>query len=255
MASYLERYLSGERQQVWDELLARGEQVRAEPLLSDARAVAHETMKRVKANIEVLVTRLLSIGYSFSYQSDPAKTNGSWWGDSYPIYEPPLADVERRLNQLEEKIGPMPRSLRAWYEVVGTINFIGRHEGWPDIEVIDPMVVCPLGDDTIAYIEGEYRDWLLDKAEGSVTDDWPFGIEIAPDYWHKACISGGPAYRVQFPCGAADGKLFHEWHKTTFVNYLRICFRWGGFPGFERVAESERPSEHLAFLTEGLLAL
>jgi hypothetical protein len=50
-----------------------------------------------------------------------------------------------------------------------------------------------------------------------------------------------------------------EWHKTTFVNYLRITFRWAParvrkrFPGWER--DSNPPHEAIARLTEGLLPI
>jgi hypothetical protein len=44
--SYLERYLTGEHEQVWAELVALGAAVRDEPLYSDALAVARETMRR-----------------------------------------------------------------------------------------------------------------------------------------------------------------------------------------------------------------
>jgi len=55
MATYLERYLNGEYEQVWSELIALGEQVRQEPIYSDAYAVAEEAMRRVRVNIELLV--------------------------------------------------------------------------------------------------------------------------------------------------------------------------------------------------------
>lgn len=67
MASYLERYQRGEREQVWAELVALGDQVRSEPLHTDALAVARETMGRVRQNIEVLIPRLVAIGYQFGY--------------------------------------------------------------------------------------------------------------------------------------------------------------------------------------------
>jgi hypothetical protein len=37
------------------------------------------------------------------------------------------------------------------------------------------------------------------------------------------------------------------------LNYLHICFRWGGFPGLEWYATP--PAEALADLTEGLLPM
>src|SRR5258708_2993173 len=67
MSSYLERYLAGEREHVWDELVAVGAAAREGPLYADALAVARETMRRVRANIETLIPRLRRIGYDFGY--------------------------------------------------------------------------------------------------------------------------------------------------------------------------------------------
>lgn len=66
-AAYLERYLDGEDEQVWTELEALGAAVRAEPLYSDALTAACETMRRVRHNIETLILRLESLGYTFGY--------------------------------------------------------------------------------------------------------------------------------------------------------------------------------------------
>ena len=63
MASYLDRYLGGEHEAVWAELLAQGERVRAEPLASDALAVAREMMGRVRTNLELHIPRLAAINY------------------------------------------------------------------------------------------------------------------------------------------------------------------------------------------------
>ena len=65
MPTYLERYQNGECEQVWAELTALGEQVRQEPLLSDALAVARETMLRVRKNAERIISRLQRIKYDF----------------------------------------------------------------------------------------------------------------------------------------------------------------------------------------------
>jgi len=67
LANFIVRYLQGEYQEVWDELLLQGSSVKQEPLFSDAMAVARETMRRVKQNIEILIPRLVSIGYRFGY--------------------------------------------------------------------------------------------------------------------------------------------------------------------------------------------
>ena len=58
MASFFERYQSGERQQVWRDLVALGADVRRPEYLGDAQAVARETMLRARHNIETLIPRL-----------------------------------------------------------------------------------------------------------------------------------------------------------------------------------------------------
>src|SRR2546426_7149548 len=62
---YLERYLAGDRNRVWAEFLELGETIRRETLLADATAVARETMRRCRTNIERLSERLLAVGYEF----------------------------------------------------------------------------------------------------------------------------------------------------------------------------------------------
>ncbi len=67
---YLERYINGEYEQVWAELQALGPAVRSEPLYSDAREVADETMRRVRRNCERLVERLRAMAYKFGVYPD-----------------------------------------------------------------------------------------------------------------------------------------------------------------------------------------
>ncbi len=64
---YLERYASGEHEQIWDDLLALGAKAREGQVYPDALAVARETMGRVRQNIEELIQRLLRIGFVFRY--------------------------------------------------------------------------------------------------------------------------------------------------------------------------------------------
>jgi hypothetical protein len=63
--SFYDRYQAGEHQQVWSELVALGDDVRQQPVYADALAVANETMRRARANIETLIGRLHDIVYNF----------------------------------------------------------------------------------------------------------------------------------------------------------------------------------------------
>jgi len=76
-------------------------------------------------------------------------------------------------------------------------------------------------------------------------------ICIAPDALHKADHSGGEPYEIAVPDLRADGEVRNEPHDLFFVDYLRLCFRWGGFPGWE-AAGSAAPRE-LEELRAGLL--
>jgi hypothetical protein len=65
MERYLTRYQQGDCEQVWEELYALGPAVRQGDLYPDAEAVALETMRRVRHNIEVVIPRREEIGYEF----------------------------------------------------------------------------------------------------------------------------------------------------------------------------------------------
>jgi DNA-dependent RNA polymerase auxiliary subunit epsilon len=215
MATYLERYQQGEHEAVWRELIALGDAVREEPHYSDAKAVAAETMRRVRHNIELLYDRLKQIGYKFDIEDRKPKANpldqfaAQMGGDSllnsafgsivgnmqerleaikkqldaprieYRAYMPPPDDIMETLDAFEREIGPLPLSVRAWCEIVGTVDFMGTHPGLagkagdvgvPDVNNMLRMAMAqnPMPD----MSEEEYRKHLE-----TYYQDSPFGIE------------------------------------------------------------------------------
>ncbi len=149
-------------------------------------------------------------------------------------------------------------SLRAFYEVVGSVNFAGappahwrRNRTDARFEESDPLYLYDIGAAFSEFDEWkratEYYSKLSEPGPG------PYRIPIAPDALHKFNISGGMWYNIILPNPEADAELNAEPHKTTFVNYLRICCRWGGFPGWSRM--ETRPDADLAYLIEGLLPI
>src|SRR5215472_15665414 len=108
MASFLSRYQRGEHEQVWTELLALGEQVREERLYLDALAVARETMRRVRYNIEMLIPRLKDIGYHFyRYGVDIYRNFSPEESEEahreMPIFALPAEDVDELILAIECK--------------------------------------------------------------------------------------------------------------------------------------------------------
>jgi hypothetical protein len=256
--NYYQRYTAGEHVAVWQELMLLGENVRNEPFYSDALTVAAETMRRARRNVEVLVRRLRAMGYRFQ---------GSFWPSMEILsglrtMEVPgelrkaasacgavhCRDGRQRtanwLKSLEELAGgPLPLSLQAWYEQVGAVSLLGSHPAInprdsPEL-LVDPLVIFPLGE-------------LCEEMETAEQEAGELLLPLSPDDYHKANMSGGPPYSLKIPDAGADAR-FSDWHQTSFVNYLRIAFQWGGFPGWERSANP--PIKEIGELTHGLLPL
>ncbi|MBV9614822.1 MAG: hypothetical protein JO031_05105, partial [Ktedonobacteraceae bacterium] len=64
---YLERYQEGQYREVWNELVQLGSAVFEDRFYTEARAVARAMMRRVRTNIETLISRLLQCGFVFGY--------------------------------------------------------------------------------------------------------------------------------------------------------------------------------------------
>lgn len=322
MDSFFSRYQKGECEAVWAELLALQGQVRHEPHYSDALAVARETMRRAQHNIEVLISRLQLVGYTFGYAwiepraliedrelheaaSDEEREEverysiRAWAQTKPPVLAPPRPDVQFRLAELEQAIGLLPLSLRAWYENVGAVNFVGTPPprwGYTSF-LLPPGAVSPqasprveVEESAIASVDGAvnwlrqptytldplYIEYLFapDDVSAEAASHQPhkpiakqiisiapgrFFKPIAPDQYLKYHISGSGPYAVTLPNGAVDAPIEGEWHSTTFVGYLRACFRWAGLPGMENlIPHSDYRNaieSDLRYLTQGLLPI
>lgn len=223
--NYLERYRNGEYEQVWNDLQALSQAVRQEPHYSLACEVAAETMRRVRRNCERLISRLRSAGYVFGVYPDGSRGYYTQ-GALVPLSDSMRAD----LTSLEEQVGPLPLSLVAFWQEVGSVDFVGRHPSWPG--GLDPLVVYPP--------EAALSD--LDSEEGEVNGSVQIEASLAPDDLHKDNISGGSPYSVALPDPSADFLFLNERHNLLFVPYLRLAIlRWGGFPGLDAQGASFEP--------------
>jgi hypothetical protein len=300
---FYDRYQTGEHQQVWLELVALGDAVRQEPVYSDALAVASETMRRARENIQTLIGRLYDIGYNFtsgreagvavarmleglaaqtpdllkmagSIPSDILGVASGWIarpqdaqagierlaksmmgiGMALPLMHPlndgavcgrasDYEDLWSDLDSIEGELrGPLPLSLRAWYENIHHVSFMGTHP-----------ILNPKGHHAPTLSSGTLPDPLVILALEEVTRgfDEPGPCSISFDDVSKFNFSGGE-YNVRLPDKGAD-LIFEDWKKDYFVEYLRRVFRWGGFPGWER--HPHPPIELIGELSEGLLLL
>jgi hypothetical protein len=307
MPSFLERYQAGDCKAVWKDLIALGEGVRSELYYADAAAVAAETMRRARHNVELLIQRLAEAGYRFvppehDYALDRGYTPGllekQIAAGQAAAKQAPSEEAAKRINERVAKLaamiderkavlaataakvavslktpplenpdvfdapnertaaliakieeaagGPMPISLRAWYEQVGGVSLNGSHPAINPKQsaepgyAADPLMVTPLRQ-------------LVELLHAEKRGDGKIGLFIAPDDLIKANTGGADPYTITVPNACADAKFEEEPSKTTFVNYLRIAFQWGGFPGLKR--NKKPPSEAIAKLAEGLLPI
>lgn len=279
MATYLERYRDGEHAVVWTELLAHGAAVRQEPLLADAVAVAHETMRRVRANTEILIARLDGLGYQF--MGDPTEYTETYHGvfEDPPRLLVPPENTREQLYEIEQEVGLLPIALRAFFEVVGAVNLLGEpplptvedaefmdlidsdyhRDGWRAGAKMDPLFV---------FSVATHHRWMQHhRAHRTPGEPRPAQTEFVlfPDSLVKYGISGFVPVVIELPCADADAPLRFSEHGPVldpdsqtplhFVEYLRLTLGRGGFAGFGMPDFSTPPldAELQARLVDGLL--
>jgi hypothetical protein len=200
--------------------------------------VLTETFNRIAYNLEIIYQELNNINYGFK------KTFTS--NSDKPLL-PPLPDTNKLITELEQAVadfGKVPLSLKLFYKIVGECNFAWDYESLPNLlwEGADAIQIACL-DDLVDYVIGdEWREYISDALEYN-EDEIP-ALELAADYLHKDNISGGLAYSLQITKNDSIDSLFlNEPHRTTFINYLRICIENCGFPGDSDFRQSDSYKE------------
>lgn len=200
------------------------------------------------------------------------------------VWSRPGKKVAKELDHFEETIhGPLPLSIRAWCENVGSVSLMGSHEtlnfragggpmtvqfggGMPPSDPQINAIVAAMGRAGVQVAGANPSDTQEDPLPDPLVvqpyfDEWeeaaeyageecsPTELSLAPDDLHKANISGGDPYGMKIPDPAADA-IFTDRNRLLFVDYLRLAFQWGGFPGW--AGHSKRPDRELRHLAEGL---
>lgn len=238
------RYVRGEHNEVWREL-------RAYPAISgdlreEALAVARETMRRVARAADLIARRLADQG---------------WTALSGKLRTAPAPEDRAMFDRIATFTGELlPVSLEAFWETVGGVDFVWNYDDGDDDAPTPPGLgvdldmteMDPLAVDPPATAEWQFEEWE-DRRSGvhpELLD--PYDLNLAPDHLHKANISGGPPYGVELPFRGADPIFVNEAHGLPFVDYMRLCFRWGGFPRLERHADRSDVRAFVARMCEGL---
>jgi hypothetical protein len=217
--------------------------------LKEALKVAGATMERVAKNADLVAKRLCGL---------------EWTALSGSLRHKPAPAADGKVAKAIEKItgSPLPPSVSAFWEVVGGIDFVWNYKEGDapsllgvdlPIEELDPLCIAPAR--RCAFLVDEWND----AHDPEFGDDWDdadddgFRLDLAPDALHKANISGGAPYGMVLPFDGVDPPFAGEPHQLPFVDYLRLCFRFGGFPGLEKHRKRRDVSRLIEHLTEGLL--
>src|SRR5712692_4970034 len=226
MPDLYDRYQKGFHQEVYDALLSMQEQIDTPHLYQEALLVTRAIMRRVRSNIELLIPRLHTMGYLFrkgGFWETFSPENTARIDTDYPIFQPPTSETLEHVAVLEQLAGPLPLSLKCWFEEVGCVNLIGL---FPANERGYGPVLDPLYIESVEMVLQVVTRFV----ERGGWEEEPV-VLLSPDCYHKYGYSGAGSYNIALPCKAIDAPFLNEPHHTTFANYLRICLQWGGFPG------------------------
>jgi hypothetical protein len=192
-------------------------------LHAEALAVADATMRRVRRNVELITERLRRWGYPFD--------------GFHPPWAPPSASVSAEIARIEAAVvGPVPTTLRAFWSVVGSVYWKFTEDDavddvWRGLLLREADPLCLDGAGTAWWCIEEWQQ-KIEASHPEVVG--PALLQLAPDYLHKANISGGMPYGFSVPNAEMDAVFEYEEHALPFVDYLRLCFHWGGFTRLER---------------------
>jgi hypothetical protein len=223
------KYINGQTEQVYQDIYALGQDAFLPANLPDIEKVLTETFQRVAYNLEIIYAELKNINYLF--KTDPK------FNFERPLHKP-LPDTKILLEKIDLAVKPfgfVPLSLKFFYQIVGGVNFVWDYETNEDFlwEMADPIQICSL-DAQVEMVTDKY--WNEDIHQYFDNED--FGkafLDLSADDLHKDNVSGGQAYAIQITKKpSVDSTFMNEPNDTTFINYLRICFEYCGFPGITR---------------------
>lgn len=163
--------------------------------------------------IEALVSRLRDLGYHFDRPDE--------------VFPGPDREAPEAIKQIEQAAGPLPLALKLFWLRVGSVDLSGHHPEWQEPGYLDQLVIFP---STYALYE---LDEYLDDKEDRDENNEPYTVPVAPDYFHKANVSGGLPYSIAVPAVADDPPLLNTPSPETFLEHISNALRFGGFPGLE----------------------
>jgi len=249
----LDRYLAGDCVLVHDEL------IEAEDAIDRAvqDAIATEMMRRVRRNIATLIERWKERGWMFGYEWAIAPASIARLASD----SPPLVGLENSsddsIQRIEARFGRLPATIRAFWKVVGAVNFVGCPDDtlvsassedwspWPAQQEIDPLQVCGAG---------RHDEWLHngeDVREFPLYPDFVMKYGYAGVGWISFALG-----RLGFdpPLRFEGGDMAWRGRKQTFARELRMVILEGGGMGCVPLRDPDQTPGQLRQLARELVS-
>ncbi len=221
-----------------DKFLTLEADIRDADNLPEAVSLVRRIMAISKRNIETIVERLRRINYCFEVGSED-------------VLRQPKKDVLKKIAKFETRIGALPLSICAFYELVGSVNLAGSFADWEALALNEE----DLKTDYLQVFS--INEWFASdfEFEEDPYNDGTVYLEISIDDLTKAGFSGGGGYAIKVPNASFDALIEDAWFEVNFINYLRASFQWGGFPGLSRYQLPPNLRELIQYLSQGLLPI
>jgi hypothetical protein len=258
--SLLQRYLAGEHEPVWAELVRRD--MNDDSSRHEAISVAKETVDRAVHNLRLLHSRLVELGFEFERP-----------GHAFVEAD----DRSRRLIQeVETLLGELPILASAWYERIASVDFsqsarqcreLPDHPlgnlGWYPHMIYQPLDECL---ERSREFDREYKEWYETSHEFWESKGYDLKPPDKTFLPIGGCATNHESKGFALPNPGADGVLFDDGGGPKyFHDDIRLGFRFGGFPRLNpklrrilpdvtRTRHPE-PDKLLSILVEGLSPL
>ncbi len=217
---YLARYLAGKHDEVWDDLRALGVNA-ADPAIADeVRAVAEEAMRRVRKNVETLLTVLRK-------SKVPVEVKSKALQSPKPKL---LGDLDR--YELDRGL-KLPATLRALYLLVGAVDFRPTI-AWPTLNRSTPLSDGePLS--LLTFLPGKTPKGYAKRAFPALLRA-PEALRLGHDPSSRSATERVLYVVVDRP--VADPPLLGL-TEETLIGYLRRSLWSAGFAGGTRAVPAE----------------
>ena len=222
----VERYTQLAERVVWNEMIAQENVAMNRDDLAEIQQVMTIMIHRVKFNLQYIYQALQQYGFEFSdFAEHPKQTQPL-------IFEP--NDITQPLFTLEAKYteyGFFPLTILEFYKHIRQVDFRGFFPNRKCQAFLDAFMMVPIHQ--------------LIEQDGYHDD---YGVYLSPEAGFKENVSSNGLYGIELTTnqqidsrflGFFDDPAVEKQEEILFIDYLRLCFKWAGFPGLEFAARNQ----------------